>query len=438
MSQFYPFTDPVAAQAHPPMRVISGKGIKVTDTQGHIYLDAVAGLWCASLGFAPERLTAAMTRQMNELAFYHSFMGRTCDVTERFAQELVTVLPEGLTHVMFANSGSEAVETATKCVRFYQNARGKPEKKIIISREGSYHGSAQVGAALTSMAYCHDGFDVPMERVLRTGRPHFYKDAEAGETEIAFSRRRAAELDALIREYGADRIGAFIGEPAMGSGGAILPPEGYWAEIQNVLAKHDVLLIADEIITGFGRTGEWFGCDTYSIRPDMMTMAKQMTASVFPMSAVAMTQEVRDTISTLAHDLGTFGHGMTYGGHPVGAAVGLETLAIYREMDLPRHVQKMSQHLTRRLDELRDLPSVGDIRVQGLLAGIEFKDSPPHGPGLAGRVLDEAKRRGVLFRMIGEVLAISPPYITTPEELNQIMDVMRDSILTVTQPVVAE
>jgi adenosylmethionine-8-amino-7-oxononanoate aminotransferase len=438
MAQFYPFTDPIVAETDKPMRVVSGQGSTVVDAQGHSYLDAVAGLWCASLGFAPKRLTAAATRQMGELGYYHSFMGRTCDVTERFAQELVTVLPEGLTHVLFANSGSEAVETATKVVRYYQNARGKPDKKTIIAREGGYHGSAQVGAALTAMTYCHDGFDVPLERVLRTGRPHYYKDAEIGESEIAFSKRRASELEALIKSHGADRIGAFIGEPAMGAGGVILPPEGYWAEIQNVLAKHDILLIADEIITGFGRTGEWFGCDTYGIRPDMMTMAKQMTASVFPMSAVAMTSHVRDTISALAHEYGTFGHGMTYGGHPVGAAVGLETLAIYREMDLPKHVQNMSKHLSQRLEGLRNLPGIGDIRIQGLLAGVEFEADGSGGIGLGARIGREAQSRGVLFRIIGDVLAISPPYVTTPEELDQIMDVMRDSILAVARREAAE
>ncbi len=432
MSQFYPFTDPIAAEQNAPMRVKSGQGARVTDTLGHTYLDAVAGLWCASLGFAPKRLTDAMTRQMNELAFYHSFMGRTCEITEQFARELVAVLPNGLNHVLFANSGSEAVETATKCVRFYQNARGKPEKKHIIARDGAYHGSAQVGAALTGMSYCHDGFDVPLDRVLRTGRPHYFKDAYPGESEIAFSKRRAAELEALITEKGADQVGGFIGEPAMGSGGVILPPEGYWAEIQNVLAKHDILLIADEIITGFGRTGKWFACETYDIKPDMMTMAKQMTASVFPMSAVAMTDNVRDTISQLAHELGTFGHGMTYGGHPVGAAVGLETLSIYRDMDLPSHVEKMGDHLKQRLNGLRNLPGVGDVRIQGLLAGIEFDADGPFGPGLGARIGEEAKNRGVLFRTIGDVLAISPPYVTSQADMDHMMDTMRDSILHVT------
>ena len=209
------------------------------------------------------------------------------------------------------------------------------------------------------------GFDLPLTSVLRTGRPHYIRDAEPGESEIEFSKRRARELDALIRKEGTDTIAAFIGEPAMGAGGVILPPEGYWSEIQEVLKKHDILLIADEIICGFGRTGEWFACETYGIDPDLMTLAKQLTASVFPMSAVAMSREVRDQISTLAHDYGTFGHGVTYGGHPVGAAIALECLNIYEEMDLPTHVKGLGSHLIKRLEKLKNHPGVLDVRCNG-------------------------------------------------------------------------
>ncbi|MCR9151600.1 MAG: aminotransferase [Rhodobacteraceae bacterium] len=431
MSQLYPFTDPVQAERQPPLRIVSGDGIRVTDDTGRTYVDAVSALWCASLGFSPERLTRAMTRQMTRLAYYHSFMGRTPEIAERLAARLVGKLPGGLSHVFFGTSGSEAVETAVKLVRFYQNARGKADKKRIIARTGAYHGSGQVSAALTGMAYCHKGFDVPLEAVLRTGRPHYLLDAEPGETEIAFSRRRARELDALIRAEGADTIGAFIGEPAMGAGGVILPPEGYWAEVQEVLARHDILLIADEIITGFGRTGEWFACETYGIAPDMMTMAKQLTAAVFPMSAVAMTREVRDTIATLAHGYETLGHGVTYGGHPVGAAVALECLDIYDEMDLPAHVKALGARLSAALPAIAALPGVIDARAVGLLAGVEFAADGPMGKGFARRVGKQADARGVFFRIIGDVLAIAPPYVATGDEIDAIMAVMADSIRAV-------
>lgn len=429
-AQLYPFTDPVEADERPPRRIVWGKGIRVTDSEGHVFVDAVAALWCASLGFAPERLERAMSRQMSTLGYYHSFMGRTPEIAETLAARLAGHLPGELRHVIFGTSGSDAVESAVKIARYYQSARGMPEKRRFIAREGAYHGSGQVSAALTGLGYCHDGFGLPLTDVLRTGRPHFLRDAEPGESEIAFSRRRARELDALIRQAGAETIAAFIGEPAMGAGGVILPPEGYWAEIQNVLSRHDILLIADEIITGFGRTGEWFGCQTWGIAPDLMTMAKQLTASVFPMSAVAMTAEVRDRVAELAHSVGTFGHGLTYGGHPVGAAVALECLDIYEEMDLPRHVQRLGARIAARLREIDGLPGVVETRSVGMLAAVEFD------PGVLGEkpgraVGAEAERRGVFFRIIGDVLAIAPAYVATEEDIDAIMDVMRDAILAV-------
>lgn len=428
MAQLYPFTDPIVAEAHPPLRIAKGEGIRVTDTNGKTYIDAVSALWCSPLGFAPKRLTDAMARQMGELAYYHSFMGRTPEITERLATRLAEKLPGDLAHVFFGTSGSEAVETAAKFVRFYQNARGKTDKTRMIAREGAYHGSGQVSAALTGLSYCHDGFDLPLSAVLRTGRPHYLRDAEPGESEIAFSKRRARELDTLIRSEDAGTIGAFIGEPAMGAGGVILPPEGYWAEIQDVLARHDILLIADEIITGFGRTGNWFACETYGIEPDMMTLAKQLTASVFPMSAVAMTDAVRNTIAGQAHEYGTFGHGVTYGGHPVGAAVALECLDIYEEMDLPHHCALLSAGLKAGLEAVRDLPGILDVRCDGLLAAVECESDGPLGSGLAQRIGAEAERRGVFFRIIGDVLAIAPPYICTEGEIDEIMEIMAQSI----------
>ena len=430
MSQLYPFTDPIAACREPPRRIVSGDGIRVTDSDGRVFIDAVSALWCASLGFSPDRLTRAMSAQMEQLAYYHSFMGRTPDVTETLAARLAARMPGDLNHVLFATSGSEAVESAAKLARFYHSAKGEPDRTRFIAREGSYHGSGQVSAAMTGFGYCHDGFGLPLADVLRTGRPHYVRDAEPGESEIAFSRRRARELDQLIRDADPATISAFIGEPAMGAGGVILPPEGYWDEIQDVLARHDILLIADEIITGFGRTGEWFACETWGIRPDLMTMAKQMTASVFPMSAVAMTDKVRDRVADLAHGYGTFGHGMTYGGHPVGAAVALECLDIYEEMDLPRHVGDLGARIEARLAEIAGLPGVFDTRCKGMLAAVEFEPGRlGENPGQA--VGTEAERRGVFFRVIGDVLAIAPPYIATHDAIDTIMDVMCDAILAV-------
>ena len=431
MAHLLPFTDPTETTS--PLEISHADGIRVFDTSGKEYIDAVSALWCSPLGFTPQRLTDTVSDQMQKLAYYHSFMGRTPKITSELSERLAAILPGDLNHVFYAASGSEAVETAAKFARYYQNARGKTEKKRIIARDGAYHGSGQVSAALTGFGYCHDGFDVPLDAVIRTGRPHFLHDAEPGESEITFSKRRARELDELIHAHGAETIAAFIGEPAMGAGGVILPPEGYWQEIQNVLTRHDILLIADEIICGFGRTGEWFASETYQISPDMLIMAKQMTASVFPMSAVAMTDHVRNTMAELAGDYQTLGHGVTYGGHPVGAAVALECISIYEEMNLPQHVKALGARIRSGLDRIAQMPPVLNTRCQGMLAAVEFPADGPHGPGLAHRIGLEAISRGVFFRTIGDILAIAPPYITTPEEIDGIMGVMRDSITHVTE-----
>ena len=247
MTQLFPFTDPVVADATPPKSFVRGEGIRVFDDSGKGYIDAVSALWCSPLGFNPERLAGVMAQQMGELAYYHSFMGRTPDITNRLAARLAARLPGALDHVLFGTSGSDAVEAAIKCARFYQNARGKPDKMRIIAREGAYHGSGQMSAAATGLTYCHDGFGLPLDAVLRAARPHYLRDAEPGESEVAFSKRLAAELDAQIRAAGADTIAAFIGEPAMGSGGVILPPEGYWAEVQEVLVDLVQLELAGHV-----------------------------------------------------------------------------------------------------------------------------------------------------------------------------------------------
>ncbi|MGR3485235.1 MAG: aminotransferase class III-fold pyridoxal phosphate-dependent enzyme [Paracoccaceae bacterium] len=420
MTQLRPFTDPLANAA--PRRIVSGDGIRVRDADGAEFVDAVSGLWCAALGFAPRRLADAAAAQMRGLAYYHGFMGRTHDPAERLSQRLSARLPGALSHLLYATSGSEAVETAVKVARYAQGARGHAGRTRVIAREGGYHGSGQLSAALTSMSYCHDGFDLPHSAVIRVAKPSHLHGAEPGESERDFSRRLAAELDATIRAEDPGTIAAFIGEPAIGSGGVILPPDGYWAEVQEVLSRHSILLIADEIITGFGRTGRWFGCQTWGISPDLMTMAKQMTAAVFPMSAVAMTEDVHRDVARLAHELGSFGHGVTYGGHPVGAAVALECLAIYEEMDLEATAARLGDRIGARLGDIAAMPGVRDTRRAGLIAAVEMQ------PGLGAAVGAEAEARGVLFRIIGDTLAIAPPYVATEADIDHIMDVMTEAV----------
>lgn len=272
------------------------------------------------------------------------------------------------------------------------------------------------------MTYCHDGFDLPGPMVLRTGRPHFLRDAEPGESEAAFAKRRARELDALLRREGAETVAAFVGEPVMGSGGVFLPPDGYWDAIQEVLATHDVLLIADEVITGFGRTGTWFGCERYGIRPDLMTLAKQLSGAYAPISAVGVSDAVMADVARAAHDRGTLGHGFTYGGHPVAVAVAREAIAIYREMDLPAHVGRLAPRLDAALAPCRALPGVDDVRSIGLIGAVEMRE------GLGAPVGREAEARGVLVRVIGDVLAVSPPLNVTEAEIERIGATLAESI----------
>ncbi|MET3595059.1 adenosylmethionine-8-amino-7-oxononanoate aminotransferase [Mesorhizobium shonense] len=428
MSHMLPFTDPRSAEGRNPKTMVSGRGCHVTDTEGNEYLDAVAGLWCASLGFSNERLVEAASKQLSTLPYYHSFLGRTAAVTDALARKLTEKLPVGMTKIFFGSSGSEAVDTAVKLTHFYQNARGKPEKKRVVARQGAYHGSGALSAGLTGLDYCHIGFDLPGAMVLRTGRPHYFGDAEPGESETAFSRRRARELDALIVEAGPESVAAFIGEPVMGSGGVVPPPDGYWEAVQEVLARHDVLLIADEVITGFGRTGSWFASQRYGLRPAMLTMAKQMTGAYFPMSALALESNVAEVIEKHAHELGTLGHGFTYGGHPVGAAVALEAVRIYEEMDLPNHVADRSNALNAALAPIKANPRVGNVRVIGLMAGVELVDGRDPATKLARRVADEAERRGVLFRVIGPILGISPPYVVSDAEVELIGRTLVESL----------
>ena len=423
MTQLYPFTDPLSGT--PPRVIVSGDGCWVTDESGNRFLDAVAGLWCVALGWGNEELVEAASDQMRRLAFYHSFKGRAAEPAERLAATLVPMLPGDLSHVFFGTSGSDAVETAVKIAQFYQNARGLPRKKRIVARVGAYHGSGAVSFGLTGMGYVHGGFDQPAGLVLRTGRPHHHAEGRPNESSAQFARRRADELDREIAAAGPDTICAMIGEPVMGAGGVIIPPEGYWGLVQEVLRAHDVLLIADEVITGFGRTGPMFASELYGIRPDLMTMAKQLTSAYAPLSATAVSREVHDVLADSAHAMGIFGHGFTYGGHPVSCAVALRAIEIYARMDLPTHVGRLGEHLAARLAGLRGRPGVAHVRSVGLIGAVELS------PGLAARAGAEAEARGVFFRIVDDSVCFSPPLVVAEEEIDHIVAVLGDSVAAV-------
>ncbi|MFD2856995.1 aminotransferase [Seohaeicola zhoushanensis] len=341
----HPYTNARKLETEGPLVIESGEGIYVTDNNGNRYLEAMSGLWSAGLGFSEKRLVAAATRQMEKLPFYHIFSMRSHGPAVDLAEKLVNLAPVPMSKAFFTNSGSEANDTAVKMLWYRAHALGTPEKKKVISRLRGYHGVTVVAASMTGLPYNHTSFGLPLPGFLHTGSPHYWRDAEPGESEADFVARRARELEELILAEGPETIAAFIGEPVNGGGGVIVPPQGYWQAIQAVLDKYDILLIADEVICGFGRTGNMFGTETFGMKPDMMTLSKQITSSYQPFSALLVNERVFAPIADESNRIGTFGHGYTGGGHPVGAAVALETLRIIEEDKLLDHVGDVGAHM---------------------------------------------------------------------------------------------
>jgi 4-aminobutyrate--pyruvate transaminase len=424
----HPYTHLRGLEREGALVVERGDGVYVIDIHGKKYLEGMAGLWCASLGFSEPRLAEAAYKQMKTLPFYHSFSARVPSVTVDLAEKLVSIAPAPLARVIFSNSGSEANDSAIKFVWYYQNARGKPEKKKIISRKRGYHGVTVMAGSLTGLAYAQLGFDLPVQRVLHTDAPHHYHGAQPGETEEEFATRLAENLDILIRQEGPDTVAAFIAEPVMGAGGVIVPPATYFEKIQAVLKRHDVLMIADEVICGFGRTGNMFGCNTFGIQPDLMTVAKQLSSAYQPISAVLLSDAVYQTIADAGAKLGAFGHGYTYSGHPVAAAVALETLKIYEERHIVDHVRQVGPYLQKRLRDFANHPLVGEVRGIGLIGAIELvkdkvtREAFPTTAGIGAHLVRRAQEHGVILRAIaGDSIAFSPPLIITEAEIDEMV-----------------
>jgi 4-aminobutyrate--pyruvate transaminase len=320
-SVLHPYTNLKKHEETGPLVIARGEGVWVYDNAGNSYIEGLAGLWSTSLGFGEERLVEAAARQMRELPYYHGFASKSHMPMIDLAERLKDLAPLPMSHVFFANSGSEATDTVVKLVWYYNNALGRPEKKKIISRMKAYHGVTVASASMTGLPYNHRDFDLPIKNIIHTDCPHYYRFSEAGESEEDFSTRMAANLEQLILDEGPDTIAAMIGEPIMGAGGVILPPATYWQKVQVVLEKYDVLLIADEVICGFCRTGNMFGSETFGLKPNMMTMAKALSSSYLPISAVMIDEKVYSAVRDNSGKIGTFGHGYTYSGHPVPAAV---------------------------------------------------------------------------------------------------------------------
>ncbi len=426
-SHLHSYTDARKLEKEGPLIITGGKGIYVTDTAGKEYIEGLAGLWCASLGFGEERLVQAAADQMRKLPYYHTFAQKSDLPAVDLAERLLEIAPVPMSKVFFANSGSEANDSIVKMVWYYNNALGRPEKKKIISRIKGYHGVTVASASMTGLPANHRDFDLPIANILHAPCPHYYRFGEEGESEEDFATRMAAELDKMIQDEGPDTIAAFIGEPVMGAGGVIVPPKTYWEKIQAVIKKYDILLIADEVICGFGRTGNMFGCETFGIKPDIMSVAKALSSAYLPISAVMISDKVYQGLADNSAKIGTFGHGYTYSGHPVSAAVALETLKIYEERNLIEHVRAVGPVLQKGLRRFAESSLVGEVRGVGLVAAVELvadkAAKTPFDPAakVGAYLADRAQDHGLIVRALMDSVAFCPPLIISEDQIGEML-----------------
>ncbi|MCF8466685.1 MAG: aspartate aminotransferase family protein [Sneathiella sp.] len=428
-SLIHAYTNLSVHEKEGPLIIESGKGIHVFDTDGKEYIEGLAGLWCASFGFGEEELINAAIEQMRKLPFYHSFASKSTEPGIRLAEKLLDIAPAKFSKVFFANSGSEANDTVVKLVWYYNNSLGRREKKKIISRQKAYHGVTVAAASLTGLPPLHNDFDLPIKNILHTSCPHYYRYGKDGENEEEFASRMADDLEQLILKEGPDTVAAFIAEPVMGAGGVIIPPATYFEKIQVILKKYDVLMIADEVICGFGRTGQMWGSQTYDIQPDILSCAKALSSAYLPISAVMVSEEIFRGMVKQSEKHGAFAHGFTYSGHPVPAAVGMRTMELMEERNILGHVRHVSHRFVERFNALADHPLVGEVRATGLIGAIELvadkKTKRPFDAKFkAGpKTADAMQDAGVISRAVaGDNLALCPPLIITEAEIDEMFD----------------
>jgi 4-aminobutyrate--pyruvate transaminase len=420
------YTNAKKQEAEGSLVLTSGKGVYVYDEDGKAYLEGMSGLWCLSLGYGEERLVEAATRQLRKLPYYHTFTQKVADVTVDLAEKLVGMAPVPMSKAFFCNSGSEANDTAVKLVWYMNNALGRPNKKKIIARIKGYHGVTVASASLTGLAMNHKDFDLPIANILHTDCPHYGRFGQAGESEEQFASRMAQSLENLILKEGPDTVAAFIAEPVMGAGGVLLPPVTYFEKVQAVLKKHDVLFIADEVICGFGRTGSMFGSETFGLRPDIMTVAKALSSAYLPIAGVLINQRVYEAISENSARLGNFAHGFTYAGHPVSAAVALETLKIYEERDILAQVRQQSVPFLKGIESFKNHPLVGETRGIGLIGAIDLvRDRESRqffDPqlGVPAYCVRRAQEHGLIVRAIADGIAFCPPLVIGADDIAEL------------------
>ncbi len=426
----HPMVSPAVIEERGALMMERGKGVYVWDASGKQYLEGLAGLWCTSLGYGNEELAQVAHDQMVNLSFQHMFNGKSHEPAMLLAEKLKQIVPvQNVSKVFFGCSGSDANDTQVKLIWYYNNALGRPNKKKIIGRVKGYHGITLAAGSLTGLPPMHNQWDLPLDgRFIHTDCPHHYRFAEPGETEEAFSTRLAHNLEQLILREGPDTVAAFIAEPVMAAGGVLVPPAGYFEKIQAVLNKYDVLFIADEVVCGFGRTGQPFGSQTLNIKPDTVTLAKALTSAYQPLSAVVLSEKMYGPIAEAGKKLGTLGHGYTYSGHPVCAAVGLKTLEIYERDNIFGRAAALAPKFQARLRSFLDHPLVGEARGVGMIGALEFVSNKttkagftPYG-SIGTYCFERCHAHGLIPRNVGDGIALCPPLIITEAQIDEMFD----------------
>jgi len=433
---FHPFTSPSDQASFPTRVIVAGEGAVLRDSRDKEYIDCMAGLWCANVGYGRPELAECLKEQALKLSYYHSFVGMGTDAPAILSEKLVKMAPGKMSKVFFGNSGSDANDTQVKLVWYYNNVRGLPRKKKIISRRRGYHGVTVMSASLTGFDGMHKGFDLPLPMVRHVTPPHRLWEAEPGMSDAEFVRKLATELEQTIVSEGPETVAAFIAEPVQGAGGVIVPPKGYFPAIQQVLKKHDVLLIVDEVISGFGRLGTTFGCEALDIaEPDLITVAKGITSAYVPLSGVLVSERVWQTLVEGSAKYGPFGHGFTYSAHPIAAAVALENLALLEKEKLIARAAELGRYMRNGLAKaFADHPLVGEVRGMGLVAAVEFADKSgkrpvPFDPQLKVgiRISKKAFEDGVIVRALpaADTIAFSPPFVTSQAQVDRCIEIAR-------------
>ena len=431
---FHPATNLVVHEDSKPLILDKGEGIYVYDIQGNKYIEGLAGLWCNALGFGNESLVETAANQMQKFGYGSLFASKSHEPAIMLSEKLIEMSPYQEGKVFFGNSGSDANDTQFKLFTYLNNALGKPKKKKFLARKKGYHGITVASGSMTGIPANHKLFDLPLPNFFHTDTPHFYREQISNETEEGFVTRLTRNLEELIIKEGSDSFMAMIAEPLIGAGGVLIPPKNYFPAIQAVLDKYDIPLIDDEVVCGFGRTGNCWGYETFSMRPSSITIAKALSSGYIPISAVIVPEDIFEPIKKASNDVGVFGHGYTYSGHPVACAVALRTLEIYEELNLFSHVEKIAPKFQERVNKLGAFEFVGEARGIGLIAALEIvknkgtkENFDPYGK-VGKQIAEICQKNGLIVRAIGDVIAICPPLIITEEQVDEMFEILEASL----------